>query len=291
MKTERNWNEIASELNYAIKNYQALTKMIVQTMQRAYAYGIDPTDEPMIHGTKNKKGEVKSLGLEALKGQAARRIEKVMKDFPIWTDWLENVPGIGPAIGGQLIALYYFKSIPLCQKCGADLEDFKCPVCKEEAKGQGVLKFRIELRDFPTISSWWHFMGRHVVDGKMPKRRKQRDDEEFNPNQWSGLGRKLGFDFKESINKQKSDHKYKAYAEKRKKYREMTHSEATKGHRHNMAWNEAWKLFLSHFWQVAHILDGQEMTQPWCVQHGGHDAAHIIPPYYFNGDLEQEEAA
>jgi hypothetical protein len=57
-----------------------------------------------------------------------------------------------------------------------------------------------------------------------------------------------------------------------------------------MAWNEAVKLFLSHFWQVAHILDGLEMTLPWCVQHGGHDEKHIIPPYYFNGN-EEEKAA
>jgi hypothetical protein len=35
-------------------------------------------------------------------------------------------------------------------------------------------------------------------------------------------------------------------------------------------------------WQVAHILDGAKMTEPWCVQHGGHDKESIIPPYYFD---------
>jgi hypothetical protein len=50
------------------------------------------------------------------------------------------------------------------------------------------------------------------------------------------------------------------------------------------------KLFLAHFWQVAHILDGEEMTQPWSVAHGGHDESHIIAPYYFNGDLEDKAA-
>ena len=50
------------------------------------------------------------------------------------------------------------------------------------------------------------------------------------------------------------------------------------------------KLFLAHFWQVAHILDGEEMTQPWSVAHGGHDESHIIAPYYFNGDLEDMAA-
>lgn len=281
MKTERNWNEIASELNYAVKNYKSLTKMIVQTMQRAYAYGIDPTNEPLITGRIDKTGKQKSQGLESIKGMASRRIDKILQDFPIWTEWLANVPGIGPAIGGELVALYYFKSVAICHKCGADLDEFKCPVCKSEAKGQGVLKYRVELRDFPKISSWWHFMGRHVVDGKMPKRKSGEQSD------WSTPGRTLGHQIKESFNKMPSSHKYKAYTEKRKRYREGTHPEATKGHRHNMAWNEAVKLFLSHFWQVARTLDGLTLTDPWSVKFGGHDPEGQIPPYYFNGDLEK----
>ena len=285
------WTEVASELNYAVKNYQGLTKMIVQISNRAHAYGIDPEFEELIHGKYGKTGKQKLQGLEQLKGVAARRIERILKDFPIWTDWLANVPGIGPAIGGQLIALYYFKSIPICQKCGADLDgDFKCPVCHAEAAGQGVLKYRIELRDFPHISGWWHFMGRHVVNGKMPKRRKMDDDDEANPNNWSAPGRVLGHHIKESFNKMPSSHKYKAYAEKRKQYRLGTHPDATKGHRHNMAWNEAVKLFLSHFWQVARTLDGLPLTDPWCVKFGGHDTGSIIPPYYFGDDPEREAA-
>lgn len=291
MKTERDWNEIARELNYTIKNYQGLTKMIVQITNRAHAYGLDPTHEDVISGSIDRKGNEKNQGLEQIKGRVSRKMGRILKDFPLWQEWLVNVPGIGPAIAGQLISLYYFKSIPVCTKCGADLEDFACPICNVESKGQGVLKYRIELREFPTISSWWHYMGRHVIDGKVPRRRKQRDDEVTNPNDWSNLGRKLGFDIRESFNKQPSSHKYKKHALQRKHYREQTHPDATKGHRHNMAWNETIKLFLSHFWQVAHILDGKIMTQPWCVQHGGHNESSIIPPYYFNGDLEQDEAA
>jgi hypothetical protein len=291
MNTQRDWTEIASELNYAVKNYQGITKTIVQMTNRGHAYNIDPTNEELITGRIGKDGSQKTQGLESIKGMASRKIEKVLRDFPIWSEWLVDVPGIGPAIGGQLISLYYFKSVPVCPDCGADLntdqiitEDgekrkaFECPICKNKAKGQGLLKYRIELRDFGTISSWWHYMGRHVADGKMPKRRSGMQSD------WSSPGRTLGHHIKESFNKLPSSHKYKAYAEKRKRYREGTHPEATKGHRHNMAWNETIKLFLSHFWQVAHILDGQDMTQPWCVQHGGHDESHIIPPYYFNGD-------
>ena len=288
MKT--NWTEIASELNYSIKNYAGLTKQIVQVTNRAYAYGIDPKNEELINGKHDKSGKMKMQGLESLKGIAARRINRVLKDFPIWEEWLVNVPGIGPAIGGQLVSLYYFKSVPICPKCGADLENFDCPICRTAAKGQGVLKYRIELREYPTISSWWHYMGRHNdKTGKMPKFRKLNPGEDAaDRDVWNSTGRKVGFDIKESFNKFASSHNYKAYAEKRKRYRANTHPDATLGHRHNMAWNETVKLFLAHFWQVAHILDGLEMTQPWCVQFGGHDEKAIIPPYYFNGNYQPE---
>jgi len=284
---QTNWNEIASELNYCIKNYNGLTKQIVQVRNRAHAYGIDPDNDELLVGKLNRKGEPKMQGLESIKGMAARRIQRVIKDFPIWNEWLENVPGIGPAIAGQLIALYYFRSIPVCQKCGADLVEFECPFCFEKAKGQGVLKFRVELRDYPTISSWYHQMGRHNgPDGRMPKRRKTEAGEDNSKNSWSSVGRKLGFDIRESFNKQLPSHKYKAYAEKRKRYRELTHPHVTKGHRHNMAWNEAVKIFLAHFWMVAHILDfGSIPTKPYPQTHLGHDDNSIIPPYYFNGDM------
>jgi hypothetical protein len=282
---ESNWNKIASELGFHVKNYQGITKQIVQVSNRCHACGIDPEKEELIHGQLNRYGKRKTQGLEHLKNAEARKIGRALTSFTLWADWLDNVPGIGHYIGGELINLYYFKSIPVCNDCGTDLEDFECPRCEKKSKGQGLIKYRIELRDFPTISSWWHFMGRHVVNGKVPKRRKQREDEDVNPNDWSNRGRVIGYQIKESFNKSPLTHKYKAYAEERKRYREGTHPDATKMHRHNMAWNEAVKLFLSHFWQVAHILEGAEMTQPYIIKHGGHDPESIIPPYYFNGNV------
>ena len=123
------WNEISNELSYAIKNYNGMTKQIIQIKNRAHAYGIDPKHETLIYGKIAKDGTPRMQGLESLKGVAARKIGRILKDFPIWTEWLDNVPGIGMVIGGQLIALYYFKNIPVCSKCSADLNDsFDCPI-------------------------------------------------------------------------------------------------------------------------------------------------------------------
>jgi len=289
---ETNWTNIAEELNYSVKNYEGLTKQIVQIKNRAQAYGIDPDHEELINGKYNKAGKMTMQGLKSLKGVAERKIGRVLADFPIWSEWLVNVPGIGNAIGGKLISIYYFKSVPICTKCGADLVDFTCPRCDATAKGNGVLKFRIALRDFPTISSWWHFMGRHTVGGVVPT---LKNIKKLKPNpgdeklvDWSPAGKQLGYAFADSVNRIKHS-KYNQYAEKRKRYRENTHPKASKGHRHNMAWNETFKLFLSHFWQVDHILSGAEMTDPWCVAHGGHDKSSIIEPYYF--DSAKDEAA
>jgi len=42
LNMETNWTNIAEELNYSVKNYEGLTKQIVQIKNRAQAYGIDP---------------------------------------------------------------------------------------------------------------------------------------------------------------------------------------------------------------------------------------------------------
>lgn|GEM_PF-2900230 len=52
----------------------------------------------------------------------------------------------------------------------------------------------------------------------------------------------------------------------------------TKGHRHMAALRATAKMFLSHLWVEYRKAEGLTVSQPWVVQHGGHDAAHMIPP-------------
>lgn len=283
MKDEKDYQIIATELNHLIKDYNALTLLIQKVKNRWISTHPEDTKYKLcdlLNGTEDKKGNLKKQGLEQIKGRQTRKLEKYLLNFPIYTDWLKKFDGIGPAIAGGLIRLYYFKFIPVCQ-CGEELvkqdQTFWCPQCNKSVKGDGPINHKVELRDFPTISSWWHFMGRHNDgNGKMPKRAKGIQSN------WSQDGRRLGFQIRESFNRGST--KYREYADKRKQYRELTHPDARKGYRHNMAWNETVKLFLSHFWQVAHEIDGLPMTEPWSVAHGGHDPDHIIPPYYWNGN-------
>ena len=122
-------------------------------------------------------------------------------------------------------------------------------------------------------------MGRHVIEGKVPKRTKAVLSD------WSTPGRQIGFQVGQSFIKKEGAHLYRAYYDKRRALRETTHPEATKMHKMNMSLNETVKMFLSHFWQVARTLDDLPVTVPYIV---GKDPVHkIIPPFYWDQELRE----
>jgi len=265
-------------LRMRVKDYEELTKVIAQKKQRlASYYGIDEAKDQAKFDVMIK-GERGMEGLETQKGRASRDIEKALDLFDIWRIWLKEVPGIGPALAGSLVLLYYSKNVPVCQKCGGDLEKIEggmeCKECGAKAKADGVLKYREERRDFPNISKWWAFMGRHTVDGVMPKRKAGVVSN------WSTKGRTLGFHIGDQFNRQKDTHPYKAFMLERKAKHAKNHPDWTKGHIHNAAKNEAVKLFLAHFWTVAREIDELPVTEPYAGAIMGHTG--IIRPFYWD---------
>lgn len=281
------------QLQFLMKSYDRVTGVIQQIRNSMQAVG-DVEDE-RFHFILG--GEEGAKGLLSVKGMLSRRIEKALPLWPIWNQWLEKIPGIGPAIGGQLILLYYYKFIPICDDCGKDIdteaEKWACSACGKVAKGGGLLKYRVALRDFPNISKWHKYMGMHVEDGKKPKRQKGQQSN------WSTPGRTLAYQIGDQFNRRNAaDHPYKAFLEARKRKRQQTHPNASKGHVMNMARHEAGKLFLSHFWAVAREIAGLPVTEPYAGTIMGHTG--IIQPFYwgqegpkmtgFESVLEKEEA-
>jgi len=264
---------IIKDLNYLVKTYDGLNKLIVSTKNR------------LAH--LNKDAEAKHqdeiISIERIKDQLGRRIVNDLECFPIWTDWLKYLPGIGPAIAGHLVILYYVRFVPICEACGHDLvkteatngqrAGFRCSECGKPAKGEGILKTRIEEKDFRNISSWWHYMGCHVVDGKKPRKKRGCVSD------WSSTGRAVAFQIGEQFIKKPPQHLYRGFYDERRKKRDGTHPEATKLHRLNMARNETAKLFLAHFWEVARTLDGKEVTAPYAETIMGHTG--ILKPFYW----------
>lgn len=277
--------DVIANLNFLCRTYDGINKLLVSTKNRLQALNPEMDMET--------NAEIKAL--ESMKGSVSRKITKECKLWPIYTEWLEAVPGAGPYVSGNLILMYYYKFTPVCE-CGGEYEKkdngYWCLVCGQKAKGEGCLKHRIDERDFANVSKWWAYLGRHIEEGKMPKRAKGKQAN------WSTKGRVVTYMLGDQFNRQKAGTPYKDFflAEKREyeKRNEQWLAEGktkkelwTKGHIHNAAANNTIKLFLSHFWHVARTLDGKSTDGPYSQVILGHTG--IIAPYYWNE--HKEEAA
>jgi len=267
--------EIVKRLSYLVKSYERITKVIAQTRQTGLAYGtlVEDADDDV---DLILKGNGKEVGMLTVKGRLSREIEKELPQWDVWERWLKYVPGIGPAIGAKLILMFNYRSVAVCKDCGGMLEkedkQLICQECGKTAK-DGLLKYRIERRDYATISKWWAYMGRHTVDGIMPKR---KSGELAN---WSTEGRTLGFHIGDQFNRQKESNPYKALLLEHKAKHQRNHPEWSKGHVHNAAKNEVVKIFLAHFWTISRTLEGKEVSEPYAGAIMGHTNI-IKPPFW-----------
>lgn len=259
--------EVINRLKYLARNYDGVTSLLVASKNRLQS--INPDSEVDYDDT--------CQALESIKNKISRTIGKELEYWDIWLKWLNQIPGIGPWLGAELILRFFYRFMPVCSKCGTILEKkdqtFWCSQCEKSVKGDGNLNHKIEHKQFKNISSWWKYMGRHVVDGKMPKRKK---GEQSN---WSTKGRTVGFHIGESFIKQNSGHRYRAIYDERKAHREETHPEEKKGHWHNMAKNETIKLFLAHYMAVAYEIEGLPCSEPYANKIMGHSG--YIAPFYW----------
>lgn len=269
-------------LRYLLRTYDAINKNITSTKNRLKS--ILPDADPAHHR--------EIADMESIKGKLSRRIAKELELYDIWTDWMKHIDGIGPFVAGNLVMLYYFRHIAICDECGADLVDFECPECGAKAKGLGNLKFRIEERDFANISKWWKFMGVHCDEtGRKPFRSKGKQAD------WSTPGRAVAFQIGDQFGRKVKDesHLYGQFLLRQKAKHQKKHPEPVKregkkirdytdGHVLRMAKNEASKLFLAHFWIVARTIDGKEVTQPYAGTIMGHTG--ILDPFYFDHPVE-----
>lgn len=277
--------QIIKNLNYLLRTYDGQTELIKQTKQRIQALNIE--------AKADQQDEVKQM--ESLKGKISRKIEKQLDLFPVYTEWLKGVPGVGPFIAGNVIMLYYYKFLPVCPKCGGGIDKqpkkkaddgseipggYVCLDCHKKLKGEGLLKYKVGEKDFPTISKFWKYMGREIKDGKMTKRAKGSQID------WSPKGRVIGYQFGDQVNRQKpEDSLYASFMYDRKAKREKTHPDASKGHKLAMAKHETIKLFLSHFWTVARSIDGKPVSKPYSGTIMGH--TNLIDPFYMNNEVAE----
>ena len=281
MKTDE---RVVRRLGYLCKSYDGIKKLITQSKQRIVS--MVPEFEP--------KHQDEIVLMEKIKDRLATEIERELRYFPLYMRWLKHVPGAGPFVCGNLIILYYFKFTKICKDCGGvliqdtkkggdELAGMKCSACGKKPKGDGVFNYRIDERDFATISKWWAFLGRKPVDGKMPKRRSGSKID------WNPKGRLAGYEFAQQLIRQAGSTEYSAfYLKEKAQLTELRGAELKKGHIHNMALNKAVKLFLAHFWMVARTIDEKTVTRPYAETIMGHSG--ILEPFYWEPEKWKDAA-
>lgn len=248
-----------NRLNFLVREYNDITKSLVSAKNRL--------------GSTNPEATTKTndicMGLKTIKDKISRTIGKKLELWDIWNKWLVKMPGLGPWLAGELILLLFYRFLPICPKCGTDLvkkdKTFWCEKCNKSVKGEGNLKHRIDIKNFRNISSWWHYMGRHIENGAMPKRVKGVLID------YSPKGRTLGFHIGKQFTMQTNGHPYRQVYDSEKADYEKKRPEWTKGHRHNAARNNTVKLFLSHFISVAYEIEEWEMSKPYACTIMRHD--------------------
>jgi hypothetical protein len=231
----------------------------------------------------------------ALKAHNMKKVSALLNHWPVWREWLVNVPGVGPYFAGNFILAFYYKFIPICRKCESEVELIKdeddekgkqkyyCPGCKKlltrkEKGGQDrAIRLKVVLRDFATVSKWWWYLGIAVDPVRGKKLHRQEGVQCTWSPRLSTVCWKLGEQFELRC---KMDNFYKKFFLEKKAKIAKLHPDSSKGHVQLMSRNETVQLFQSHFWHVARRLEGKEVYGPYAevvLKHTG-----IIPPYYWD---------
>jgi len=187
------------------------------------------------------------------KKELIKALKKELRKLPIWTEWLDHIHGVGPAIGAVIVGYL-----------------------GELVNPEGDIR----MKPFRTPSSVWHYLGLHVdEDGKAAKRKKgQRSTwrEDLKPIFLHDLG--------EQFERKNSEYRRVYDAAKETKLA----AGWTKGHARNHAVRKAVKRFLADLWVVWKVLDGledgkrdeelvQSMRPPYPIEYGNH-GTYYLPP-------------
>ena len=184
------------------------------------------------------------IGLEKQEATQFSRLGNVLKDFPIYNEFLVNVYGIGPAMAGVILS-----------------------------------EINIHAAEYP--SSLWKYAGLDVAgDGQGRSRRKEhlvestyidadgveqtKNGISFNPFLKTKLVGVLGSSFiKQSAAKCQYRKIYDDY--KHRLENSPAHADKSKGHRHNMAVRYAVKRFLADLYMAWRTLEGLPVANEYSV--------------------------
>ena len=184
------------------------------------------------------------LGLEQQEDKQFSRLKNVLKDFPIYNEFLSGVYGVGPAMAGVIVS-----------------------------------EINIHAAEYP--SSLWKYAGLDVAgDGKGRSRKKEHLEESEYTNKDGELATKMGITFNpflktklvgvlgSSFIKQSATKcpYRKIYDDYKNRLANMpAHADKSKGHRHNMAVRYMVKRFLADLYVAWRKLEGLPVAEEYSV--------------------------
>jgi len=185
--------------------------------------------------TTEKELEEFYLKLRATEDDVNKTLKKWVEQFPIYTEHLIKVRGIGHIISAGLVAWLY------------------------------------PIKKFNHVSKLWRYCGLAVIDGKA-ERRKKGEKLHYSPKLKSFCWN-IGASFIRQ-NAEKSGYR-KLYDEFKEQYQRKTAKRkydkgSRKMHVHLMALRKMVKIFLSHFWEVSRKMEKLPVTEPYPMEHMGH---------------------
>ncbi|PMP94995.1 MAG: hypothetical protein C0167_03505 [Nitrososphaera sp.] len=109
--------------------------------------------------------------LERMEEELTKRLEVLLQDVPVWTEYLSGIKGVGPRIAGSIIGRIQIKYVRVDEGALAGLSPEQQQYAVRRSDGIYVPVER-GIAAFPNVSKFWKYFGVHVEDGHAPRRRR-----------------------------------------------------------------------------------------------------------------------
>jgi hypothetical protein len=98
-----------------------------------------------------------------------KQIHKVLKRFPIWTKWLDEVTGVGPMMGGIIVSKFDPYDAPApegygVEHAGAYEGKYLFRECIDKEKDTWNVEERECIMRQRTVSQFWAYSGLHTIE-------------------------------------------------------------------------------------------------------------------------------
>jgi hypothetical protein len=270
-------------LRRSVRFFYDLQKLRIQASNRNTTDSVELDKEDLAFMTATGKG------LNALERDGLKDISRILKGIPIYTRWLKLQKGIGPTMGGVMVAEIDISKAPtisaLWRFCGLAVDN-------ETGRAERLVKGKKATYHPWLKSKVLRVMGEGLIKANSPYRRFYDNYKTRKENTIMAVC--MGCDGGGLANiaddDAAPDPKTKKKATKKVKCTNCNGKGgaapwgSSKAHRHNAALRYMVKMFLADLWTTWRQLEGLPVTEPYAVtvlgrvhgDHGGADVSRVL---------------